>query len=444
MHGTYVPFPARSRQIPLVVIAVFSCGLSFWLTVRFCASLAPGHAALELLAIGVTWELAKMTFSTIGSHRTQCVDAGERAAGYALLGVSLVLAVGSIVASLAFLVQTDHRIGQDAAQASQQALHASKAYERDTSSLHSLDGEVTQLMALAQEYRANGMVTQSVRTLERIHPLREARMAQARALAAQEATITSSSPAAAAGVLLGASSTWRLASQGVLAVMLEVVSMMAMGLLFGRQSGAMKAGSASPTRPTPNVVHLKVASPCITRDTNPCKLASNSALDDGDTMHQAPLSHRLAVDAPFSRITCDAGLHQTASGAAVDNSSISRPVAGTHHIPCDVAPMRITGDAFAQHPVSHRMNPGAALNAPADAVRGGRDAQRLCSLYAHAKRLVCSAQVRPSYRQMRQALGASQPVVQRFLRELVAEGVLYRSGMRYALVSALDMTGGEA
>jgi hypothetical protein len=344
MHGTYVPFPARSRQIPLVVIAVFSCGLSFWLTVRFCASLAPGHAALELLAIGVTWELAKMTFGTTGSRRIRCGHAGERASGYALLGVSLILAVGSIIASLAFLVQTDHRIGQDAAQASQQALHASKAYERDTFSLQALDGEVAQLTALAQEYRAKGMVTQSVRTLERIHPLREARMAQARALAAQEAAITSSSPAAAAGVLLGASSTWRLTAQGVLAVMLEVVSMMAMGLLLAKQGGAMEAGGASPTRPTSNVVRLKVASSRITSDTLPYQLASDSASDGGDTMRQASLLHRLAVDEPSSRITYDAGLHHTVSDAVVGNSSASLPVAGTHRIPCDVSPMRITSD----------------------------------------------------------------------------------------------------
>ena len=109
MTGTRVPFFAHFRQIPLTLIAVFSCALSFWLTVRFCGELSPGHASLELLAMGFVWELSKLVFGTSGAHRLTHGAADQRRLGYALVSMSLVLAVGSVVASLAFLRQTDHR-----------------------------------------------------------------------------------------------------------------------------------------------------------------------------------------------------------------------------------------------------------------------------------------------------------------------------------------------
>jgi hypothetical protein len=71
MLGIRVPFFAQPGQIPLITIAFISCALSFWLTVRFCATLAPGHATIELLAMGVTWELAKLSFGTQGACRVK-------------------------------------------------------------------------------------------------------------------------------------------------------------------------------------------------------------------------------------------------------------------------------------------------------------------------------------------------------------------------------------
>ena len=444
MLGIRLPFFAHIGQIPLVIITFFSCGLSFWLTVRFCATLAPGHAAAELLTIGMTWELAKLTFSIQGTHRIRRGLLAQKASGYRLVSLSLVLAAGSIAASLAFLMQTDRHILQGAAKASQQALHASKAYERDTASLRTLDGEIEQLTALAEQYRAKGLVTQGVRTLERIKPLRDERITQARALSAQEAAITSGSPIASASPFLGDSSVWRLVAQVVLAVMLEVVSMVALSLLCEGKSGPAQSGSASPKIPAANVVRLKVASPRITSDANPHRFASGTISGDGDANGQQPLWHRIGADSASSRITCDASLHRSASGYAVCDTNVSSPTAGQHRINTNAAPMRITCDAPAHRPASPRMGAGAslALVPVPDATRGGRDTQRLCALYAHAKQLICSAQVRPSYREMRQALGASQPVVQRFLRDLVTEGVLCRDGARYALVSPLSANGG--
>ncbi len=485
MLNTRVPRFAHMGQIPLIIITFFSCGLSFWLTVRFCATLAPGHAIAELLAIGITWELAKLTFGTMGTRRIKRGPPEQKGSGYALVGVSCLLAAGSIIASLAFLMQTDHQVSQDAAQASQQSLHASKTYERDSASLRALDNQINQLAALAEQYRSKGMVTQGVRTLERIAPLREARTAQAQGLSAQEAAISTSGSAAVTGPFLGAASAWRLAAQSVLAVMLEAVSMIALSLLCDQPSSANVGGGASPNRPASNVVRLKVAAPRITSDAGLHRLASDTPAGGGDANEQPPPAHRMNANAASSRITYDASLHHPASGASscgfsmmrqpagahrIDASTASKRItcdavlhqpassasscgfsmmrqpAGAHRIDASTASKRITCDAVMHQPASVRGHAGAALAlvAPQDTARPGRDVHRLSVLYAQAKQLVRSAQVRPSYRQMRQALGASQPVVQRFLRDLVAEGVLCRSGRQYALVSALDATGGAA
>ena len=275
MPGTRVPFFAHSGQIPLSIITFFSCGLSFWLTVRFCGNLAPGHAAAELLAIGVTWELAKLTFGTLGSHRIKRGDTSQSASGYALLGVSLVLAVGSIVASLAFLMQTDQHVSQEALQASQQALHASEAYERETATLRALDGEIKELTSLAQQYRERGLLTQGMRSMQRAAVLRQERQAQVQALSKQDEVAIINHGAAGGGFsLLGASPNGRLAAQVVLAVMLEVVSMIALSLLCGSGTKPAMGGSASSGTPTDKVVRLKVASPRIASDAGLHRAAS--------------------------------------------------------------------------------------------------------------------------------------------------------------------------
>ena len=450
MPGIRLPFSAHLGQISLVIITFCSCGLSFWLTVRFCADLTPGHATLEVLAMGATWELAKLTFSIKGAYRINRGAPAQKASGYRLAGLSLILAVGSIAASLAFLMQTDQHISQDAAQASQRELEASKTYERDTASLRTLDGEIEQLTALAEQYRAKGLVTQGVRTLERIRPLRDERTTQARVLSAQEATITSSASATVASPLLGTSPRWRLVAQVVLAVMLEVVSMVALSLLCGDPKGAATSGDVATNRPASKVVRLKDASPRITGDTRPHWLASNAAPGAGDANGQPPLSQRIDADVASPRIITDEALHQAASCAAPEDTDASRYPTPLHRIHAKAASPRIITDKglhrLASSDALGGSDAGCLLSlAPSRRTRRkGRDAQGLRTLYAQAKQLVRTAQVRPCYREMQGALGASQLVVQRFLRNLVAEGVLCRRGTGYALVSPLDANGGAA
>ena len=447
MLGTRVPFFAHFGQIPLSIITLFSCGLSFWLTVRFCASLAPGHAAVELLAMGVTWELAKLTFGTLGSHRIKRSNAGDRVAGYALLGVSLVLAVGSIVASLAFLMQTDQHVSQDALYASQQALHASEAYERETATLHALDGEIKELVSLAQQYRERGLLTQGMRSMERATALRQERQAQAQALSEQEEVAIATHGAARGGAALpGASPAGRLVAQVVLAVMLEVVSMIALSLLSGSGTKPAVGGSASSDAPDAKVVRLKVASPRITSDASLHRSASGAAHRDTDANAHRTLLHRMKADAASPRITCDASLHRPASGGAMRGPDANRAPAGSYDMRTDAASLCMTNDAEVSHPASRQTGFDAAFAfaSPPISHRRRRDAQRLRTLYAQAKELVRTAQLRPCYREMQRGLGASQHVVQRFLRNLVAEGVLCRRGTGYALVAPLSAHGGAA
>ncbi len=234
MTGTRVPFFARCRQIPLTLIAIFSCALSFWLTVRFCGELSPGHASLEILAIGFVWEMSKLVFGTSGAHRLAHGGTDQRRLGYALVAMSLVLAVGSVVASLAFLRQTDHRL-------SEQALQASDAYQRRAANVAAMDREIDTLAAVASQDAATQMYrARSLRTLDRVAALRTERTQAVQEMMRLETSgsLGERPKAGSAPLALGgwvSTEAMRGCAQCVLAVVLELVSVLAMGLLVTRE-----------------------------------------------------------------------------------------------------------------------------------------------------------------------------------------------------------------
>ncbi len=429
MLGTRVPFFARSGQIPLITIVLFSCGLSFWLTLRFCANLAPQHALLELFAIGGTWEIAKLTFGTIGAQRLGGGGGPSKMSGYALVAVSSVLALGSIGASLAFLMQTDQRLSDDVRRASLRSLHASKAYERDAAGLLALDGEIDELMAQAKGYRTQGLITQGLRTMDRLQPLRDQRNALAQALSARDAEIRDGGAVDHGSHIFGNSTAWRTAAQVVLAVMLEVISMIAMSLLCG--TSARQAAAGCPKSGN-NVVRLKVAAPITS--------ASGTTFIDGDangaSLHpiDGVASPSVALDARLQQMpSCVASLDGDAKDASGKPTLL-------HRID-DAASPRITMHA-GLHPLE--TDASTRTTCAARPMFEGRHAVRMQTLYWRASTMLRTAQVRPRYRDLQQALGVSQKAVQRCLRRLVAEGVLCRQGARYALASPVDMDGGAA
>ncbi len=245
MTGTRVPFFARCRQIPLTLIAMFSCALSFWLTVRFCGQLSPGHASLEILAIGFVWEMSKLVFGTSGAHRLAHGGTDQRRLGYALVAMSLVLAVGSVVASLAFLRQTDHRL-------SEQAVQASNAYQRRAANVAAMDREIDTLAAVASQDAATQMYrARSLRTLDRVAALRTERTQAVQEMMRLEASGSPGerSKAGSAPLALGgwvSAEAMRGCAQCVLAVVLELVSVMAMGLLVTREDDTQPSAGPRP------------------------------------------------------------------------------------------------------------------------------------------------------------------------------------------------------
>lgn len=425
--GIRLPFFARPGQIPLSIITFFGCGLSFWLTVRFCGNLAPRHAPFELFAIGIPWEAAKLTFGTEGLRRIKRGDASGRASGYGLMGVSLILAMGSIAASLAFLTQTDQRLSQEALHASLQALQKSAAYERESTSLENTALDMNSLRHLALKYESSNQIQRSDAVRLRVAALQATYDKKSAALAGREMAVNHGDIAASGALLLGCSPTWRLTAQVVLAVMLEVISMISLGLLLGSRARTSKSGSVSSGGSACNVVRLKVAAPRIISDAGPHRPASSSP-PDADACAQQTLLHRIDT-APY-RITSDAAAHRAASTNIHGGARVERRTVSLYGTKVDDASMRIASDA-----ATHRAAPLQI---------GNRDAQRLRALYAQAKELVRTARLRPCYREMQRSLGASQQVVQRFLRELVAEGILCRRGTGYVLASPLDVNGGAA
>ena len=276
-----------------------------------------------------------------------------------------------------------------------------------------------------------GLLTQGVRTLDRVKALRQERQEQALALSSQEVAIGNADTTAVRLSLVGGTPAGRLAAQSVLAVMLEIVSIIALSLLCGNDAKSAKGGGASLGGPLARVVRLKVASTRIASDAGPCQSAPEVAPCSTNAHGHQTLLHRIGANATSHamRITCGANLHRPVSRDADRDTGVGSRDAGWHCMGANAASQktRIACDAASLAPTRRR-----------------HDAQRLHALYAQAKELVCTAQMPPRYREMQRALGASQQVVQRFLRDLVAEGVLCRQGTAYAVVSPMDTNGGAA
>jgi hypothetical protein len=166
--------------------------------------------------------------------------------------------VGSVVASLAFLRQTDHRL-------SEQALQASDAYQRSATHLAAIDREIDTLASVAsqdaatQKYRAR-----SLQTLDRVAALRTEREKAAQERMRLEAPSSPSerSRAAPSPLALGgwvSAEALRACAQCVLALMLELVSMLAMGLLVARDGATQPSAGPRPLY----LVHSRTSPPAL-------------------------------------------------------------------------------------------------------------------------------------------------------------------------------------
>jgi hypothetical protein len=107
MLGTVVPFRAVFRQPLTLAISLLGSGLSFAMTLRFCQQHWPEDCGLMLVALGLLWELAKLHLAARGLaaavHGSRLSEGGT-----GLVALAIILAAGSVGASVGCLVQTEN------------------------------------------------------------------------------------------------------------------------------------------------------------------------------------------------------------------------------------------------------------------------------------------------------------------------------------------------
>jgi hypothetical protein len=313
MPTAFVSFRPAVRQLPTFLLALSSCGLSFWFTLRFCGGFSPDMAPLELYATGATWEGAKLTFTGIGV----CDFAARRWwRGTFLLAMSAVLAAGSIVASLAFVADVD-------IQSRARMLASSPHYLRLQANFKELGEAIDTRDKSAAEDTTQGYRERGNRSSGQADILRGKQDKVAAEMQERETAVV-------------AQNDTQHLCQIIFALMLELVSLTAMALLSsvsGRPSErpalSDEADVGSILTPPSTVVCIKKVAACVGR---------------GDT----------STDVPGKR-----------------------------------------------------------------------------SRYLRAKRQIMRGELRPVYRDLMTAIGVSQRTAQRYLSNMLADGVLHRQGRQY-------------
>lgn len=233
MHTHRVPSRPTLKQLPIAFVALLSCGLSAWLTFRFCAQLCPHEGLIELVAMGVTWETGKLLMGTYGMHSFAWGTLFERLKSAMLVGISLMLAAGSVAASLGFLVQSD-------AKQQKAALASSKPYQRDEEDRAALNNRIKDKEDLIKALRQKNHISDAKVIEAEIDKLTANRLSLSARLSEQDhnpAAVAAGGSdffaniAAAVPVLKDRANSLRLTAQCVLAFMLETISMIMLAML---------------------------------------------------------------------------------------------------------------------------------------------------------------------------------------------------------------------
>ncbi len=216
-----------NQQLLPFAIAALSSAISTVLTVRLCQELRGDDGALISPAIGICFEAAKYTFAIAGI--ALLIGRGarlvSRLGGLLLCSLSLVLVGTSIAASLGYLLELD---GERQAV----GLQASRQYREASAELALLDRQLAVLVKSASADTEASYRTRALGTLDRVDALRERRVEVSAALAGLEANPAraraESSYFTNLAAFVGVSAArLRLAAYGLIALLLEVVSVAA-------------------------------------------------------------------------------------------------------------------------------------------------------------------------------------------------------------------------
>ena len=227
MLGTFVPFRAVFRQPFTFAISLLGSGLSFTMTLRFCQRHWPEDGGLMLVALGLLWELAKLHLAARGL--AAAVHGGrswERLGGASLVALALVLAAGSVGASVGCLVQTEK-------QDQKRILASSRAYASAVRDLEAIDRQIALLTETASRDLAHGFRKRAIDTTHALDSLRERRDAVSGDVQALEQQGGSPGVVSMSPDLSGRldPAQVRLAIHVAVAAVLEIVSMVGMFLL---------------------------------------------------------------------------------------------------------------------------------------------------------------------------------------------------------------------
>ncbi len=366
-------------------IAGMTCAISLILTVGMCRELRPESQGIIPIAIGVVWELAKYYFAVMGLLFLGLSNMRMRLLGGCLSCIALVLVMGSIAASLGYLAELDvTRVG---------AKTSFDTAQKDLKSqIASLDQQITILTLSSQEDVAQGMRRRGLATLEQIGPLRAARRDLSSTLNQLQSDQDGvSEPGLFAGLAsaleisrqttkaysghhsTGSIPQLRVIAYLVVSVMLEVIGI---GALIGERA------------------YRSTVRPCDHR--LPEGLVTNAS-----DVPEACNSTSVPLVAPSPVL----GSLQTIIATRPEHAILVTPDLST--VPAEV-PESITAE---KSPLPS-MEPA----------------------YMHAKELVLSGKVQPTYRSLRQALRLGQDSVGVIVRMLLDDGVLRREGKRFVLV----------
>ncbi len=120
------------------------------------------------VSLGILWEGSKYMFTPVAVKLIRQSETSHILSGLGMLGLTVVLVIGSVLASLGFFLQTD-------ASAKEDRLQRSEAYRRASSKLVSIDSEIALVQEAAKKYIHNTYTTRGAHLLKTIPALKKER-----------------------------------------------------------------------------------------------------------------------------------------------------------------------------------------------------------------------------------------------------------------------------
>ena len=238
---------SSNNQAFCLLVFLASCTVSLFLTIHLCWHLrASGGIFTGVIAVvlGVCWESSKYMFTPF-ALRLIADKNGSSAhvlGGFGLLVLTLVLVMGSVLASLGFFLQSDSLSKQKGLQHSAEFKHA-------TAKLSAINTQITLIQTAAKKYINNTYTTRGMKILKEVPTLhRERKQVEQELLALKTSSLSAGSPFFSGLASLVVSEgvptqetikRIKVVLYTVLAIVLELISLASL-MLFCMNRGAKK------------------------------------------------------------------------------------------------------------------------------------------------------------------------------------------------------------